>query len=207
MKNALKEIKFIKSKRQPPKLKRLLTKSSFTSTQPNQSNFKVTKCGRNNCSLYQHIIESNSYDINRKRFFVNQSKWCDYQNVLYVVTCNGCRQHVQSTLVISNSKGLSETLRDIRTSIYQSCTSEENNKSNNYINKWICNLTPDVRDILKMLWKRGKIAPYEQFLLFFTIFCYLYFGFNVKTGTRISLRDKLLFDISEVEITRVDCIT
>ena len=41
--------------------------------------------------------------------------------------------HVQSTLVISNSKGLSETLRDIRTSTYQSCRSEENNKSNNHI--------------------------------------------------------------------------
>ena len=40
---------------------------------------------------------------------------------------------VQSTLVISNSKGLSGTLRDIRTSKYQGCNSEENNKSNNHI--------------------------------------------------------------------------
>ena len=30
--------------------------------------------------------------------------------------------------------------------------------------------------------------------------------FHVKTGTRISLRYKRLFEISEVEITRVDCI-
>ena len=36
-----------------------------------------------------------------------------------------------------------------------SCRSEENNRSN----KWICNLTPEVRDILKILWKRGEIAP------------------------------------------------
>ena len=40
---------------------------------------------------------------------------------------------VQSTLVISNSKGLTETLRDIRTSTYQSLKSEENNKLNNHI--------------------------------------------------------------------------
>ena len=40
---------------------------------------------------------------------------------------------VQSTLVISNSKGLSETLRGIRTSTYQSWESEENNKLNNHI--------------------------------------------------------------------------
>ena len=40
---------------------------------------------------------------------------------------------IQSTLVISNSKGLSGVLRDIRTSKYQSCRSEEYNKSNNHI--------------------------------------------------------------------------
>ena len=26
-------------------------------------------------------------------------------------------------------------------------------------NKYMCNLTPEVRDILKILWKRGEIAP------------------------------------------------
>ena len=40
---------------------------------------------------------------------------------------------IQSTLVISNSKGLTEILRDIRTSTYQSWESEENNKLNNHI--------------------------------------------------------------------------
>ena len=41
--------------------------------------------------------------------------------------------NIQSTLVISNSKGLTEILRDIRTSTYQSWESEENNKLNNHI--------------------------------------------------------------------------
>ena len=40
---------------------------------------------------------------------------------------------VQSTLVISKSKELSEILRDIRTSTYQICKTEEKNKSNNHI--------------------------------------------------------------------------
>ena len=40
---------------------------------------------------------------------------------------------LQSTLIISNSKGLSETLRDICTSKYQSWESEENNKLNDHI--------------------------------------------------------------------------
>ena len=59
--------------------------------------------------------------------------------------------------------------------------------------------------MLKILWKRGKIAPEEQFLPLSTIFYYLMLDFYVKTGIRFSLRDKRLFEITEVEITRVDC--
>ena len=96
--------------------------------------------------------------------------------------------HLYRTLVISNSKGLSEILRNIRTSKYQSCEVRKPINRTTTFNKWICNLLQ------------------EQFLLFSTIFCYVFLDFHVKTGTRISLRDKRLFEISEVEITRVDCI-
>ena len=50
-------------------------------------------------------------------------------------------------------------------------------------------------------------CPKEHFFLFSTIICYLLLYFHVKTGTRFSFRDKWLFEISEVEITRVDCIS
>ena len=46
----------------------------------------------------------------------------------------------------------------------------------------------------------GAISP-----LFYTSF-YLLLDFHVKAGTRFSLPDKWLFEISEVEITRVNCI-
>ena len=59
--------------------------------------------------------------------------------------------------------------------------------------------------MLKILWKRGEIAHYEQFLLLSTIFCYLLLDFYIKTGTRFSLRDKRLLEITEFEITRVYC--
>ena len=52
----------------------------------------------------------------------------------------------------------------------------------------------------------GEIAPEEQFLPLSTIFYYLMLDFYVKTGIRFSLRDKGLFEITEIEITRVDCI-
>ena len=54
--------------------------------------------------------------------------------------------------------------------------------------------------MLKILCKRGEIAPEEQFLLLSTIFCYLMLDLYVKSGIRFSLRDKRL-----LEITRVDC--
>ena len=60
--------------------------------------------------------------------------------------------------------------------------------------------------MLKIFWKRGEIAPEEQFLLFFTIFYNLILDFCVITRTRFFLRDKRLFEITEVEITRVDCM-
>ena len=60
--------------------------------------------------------------------------------------------------------------------------------------------------MLKILWKRGEIAPEEQFLLLSTIICYLILVFYVKTGIQFSLRDKRLFETTEVEITRVDYI-
>ena len=66
---------------------------------------------------------------------------------------------IQSTLVISNSRGLSEILRDIRTSTYQICRIEEKLIRLTTFNKYMCNLTPEVRDILEILWKRGEIAP------------------------------------------------
>ena len=59
--------------------------------------------------------------------------------------------------------------------------------------------------MLKILWKRGEIAPEEQFLLLSTIFFYLILDFDVKTRIRFSLPDKRIFEITEVEITRVDC--
>ena len=60
--------------------------------------------------------------------------------------------------------------------------------------------------MLKILWEMGEIAPEEQFLPLSTIFYNLMLDFYVKTGIRYSLRDKRLFEITEVEITRVDCI-
>ena len=66
---------------------------------------------------------------------------------------------IQLNLVILNSKGLSEILQDIRTSTYQICRIEEKLIWLTTFNKYMCNWTVEFRDILKILWKRGEIAP------------------------------------------------
>ena len=55
--------------------------------------------------------------------------------------------YLQSTLVISKSKGPSETLRDIRISTYQMCRTEENTNRITKFHKLTCNLIPLVRNI------------------------------------------------------------
>ena len=84
-------------------------------------------------------------------------------------------KQVQSTLVISNSKGLCKILRDIRTSTYQICRIEEKLIRLTTFNKYMCNWTLDVRDVLKILWKSGEIALSP---LFHNIF-YLLLDFHV----------------------------
>ena len=59
----------------------------------------------------------------------------------------------------------------------------------------ISGLYETLRDI--RTWKRGEIAP-NMLLPVGRSLC--------VSGTRFSIRDKRLFEISEVEITRVDCI-
>ena len=63
------------------------------------------------------------------------------------IFCRMVYFNTQSTLVVSKSKGLSEVLRDIRTSIFQICRIEENTNRRTKFNKKMYNLTSLVRNI------------------------------------------------------------
>ena len=78
-------------------------------------------------------------------------------------------------------KDFLKMLWDIRTSTYQIGRIEEKINRTARFDKWICNLTSEVRDIMKILWN------------FPTMFCYLLLDFHFKTGTRFSLWDKRFF--------------
>ena len=54
--------------------------------------------------------------------------------------------------------------------------------------------------------KEEKLLIMSNFSSYPQIFCYQLLDCHVKTGTRFLPRDKRLFEITEVEITRADCI-
>ena len=76
MREALAKSKIIKSKRQPPNLKKLPTKAKFEE-QRSWTKHKVFKCNRANCDLCGHLAEGNSYDFKGKIFDVNENMSCD----------------------------------------------------------------------------------------------------------------------------------
>ena len=86
------------------------------------------------------------------------------------------------TLIISKLKGPSETLGDIQISVLQHIRFSELRKIQiarpNFTNEYVLD-SFSWKNILKILWERGKIAPGEQFLLLPTIFCYLMLDFYV----------------------------
>ena len=94
---------------------------------------------------------------------------------LFTARKNLCPIHLQSTLVISNSKGLSKILRDIRTSTYQICRLEEKINRTTAFNKCRCNWTLEVRYICwKYCGKEEKLLLWSNFSSFpqYFVTCY-----------------------------------
>ena len=82
----------VPSRRQPPNLKLLLTKSNFTlkTKQP-----EVTKCNdtRHNCQCCDNIIEGTNIEMeNGDLFEIQESMNCKTENVVYVMFCMGCQK-------------------------------------------------------------------------------------------------------------------
>ena len=114
-------------------------------------------------TILQNILSSISFRLNRCVSWISSALFYNFFNCTGRSKRrwrkkNGSIFYVQSTLVISNSKGLSETLRDIRTSTYKIFRIEEKVIRTTTFNKYICNWTLDVTDISKILWKREEIS-------------------------------------------------
>lgn len=86
----LDSVKMINSKRQPPNLKKLLTRAKFETRTPT-----VTRCPDKRCGTCDYLITGESYTFKGSAtpFRVKMSMNCGTQNVLYVLECQGCMEN------------------------------------------------------------------------------------------------------------------
>ncbi len=92
--NCLKKTQLIHSKRQPPNLKRLLTRTN-TFEKPLKD---VRACGEKKCALCRHghenIAEGDKWTLkNGKIIKPNKQITCKSKNLVYCVSCPHCNEH------------------------------------------------------------------------------------------------------------------
>ena len=92
MKKVLASTKYITSKRQPQNLRRILTKACFKSATNSEGGSK--KCGDKRCGTCPHIQETEWINITTtgQKFKIKTPMNCKSKNVLYIITCKGCRE-------------------------------------------------------------------------------------------------------------------
>ena len=92
MKAVMEKNTLVPSRRQPPNLKLLLTKSNFSMT---ISDPEVKKCNdtRHNCQCCENIIEGTNIEMeNGDLFVIQESMTCKTENIVYVMFCMGCQK-------------------------------------------------------------------------------------------------------------------
>lgn len=80
----------INSRRQPPNLKKLLTKAKFDTSNP-----AVNKCSDNRCGTCPLLITGETFLFkgSTQPFRVKHSMNCGTENLLYVIQCQGCMEN------------------------------------------------------------------------------------------------------------------
>ncbi len=89
MKRVMSNVKLIKSTRQPPNLKQLLTTDSCR----NKGSYRVSKCGNTRCLICQDNLITGSeflFPNSNKPFKFNANMDCNTKNCVYVMKCMGC---------------------------------------------------------------------------------------------------------------------
>nr|XP_034325343.1 uncharacterized protein LOC117689218 [Crassostrea gigas] len=87
----IKQSDLLHSQRQPPNLKKILTRAKFHST---PEKYVVSKCGDSRCGTCPYLKTGDSISFKcGKTFYVNENMSCKSKNLLYCITCNHCGEH------------------------------------------------------------------------------------------------------------------
>ena len=118
LEKVLNTTKIIKSKRQPPNLKAILTHAKFTTKSIAGGS---SKCGDKRCGTCPHIQETFNITITStgERFRIKQLMNCKNKNVLYIITCNNCRERYVGKTKTMLSKRVNVHRQHIRHESYR----------------------------------------------------------------------------------------
>ena len=101
LKNPIKRMKLINSKRQPSNLKRILTRARFVLKNSNPNDPKVTKCTNTSCGTcpyLQHNVNGIKFNHSGVHFKIKTKMTCEVKDVIYIVTCSGYgKQYIGET--------------------------------------------------------------------------------------------------------------
>ena len=90
-----KNVKVIKSERQPSNLKSLLVHSSIAKTKTKTG---TNKCSKKKCGTCKYLCETKTTNFHRangkfKTFKIKKHFECSSRNLIYKITCNGCKEY------------------------------------------------------------------------------------------------------------------
>lgn len=87
----IKQSDLLHSQRQPPNLKKILTRAKFHST---PEKYVVSKCGDSRCGTCPYLKTGDSISFKcGQTLYVNENMSCKSKNLLYCITCNHCGEH------------------------------------------------------------------------------------------------------------------
>ena len=101
MKQIIAKSKIIKSQRQAPNLKNILTSAKFSKK---DNNYGSKKCGDPRCGTCPHFVETDQVNFNNSpdTFKIKGNLSCKSEYVLYVITCVNCKkQYIGKTNKLS----------------------------------------------------------------------------------------------------------
>ena len=110
MKRIMDDVTVVPSKRQPPNLKALLTKSNYSTTEKTGG---VKKCGKN-CATCPYLMEGEVIQMeNQLVFHIQENLTCQSRNVIYVMFCSGC----DATYIGETGQSFNKRMNSHRSSI------------------------------------------------------------------------------------------
>ena len=142
MNKVLNKTSIVNSKRQPPNLKRILTKAKFSS---NIEEGGSSKCNDKRCGTCPIIQETKFINITAtgEKFTIKRPMNCKSKNVLYIITCKTCKEQYTGKTNTTLSKRMTVHRQQIKHKEYRKLGLSKHHDE--------CNQSSDIKDMFDVV--------------------------------------------------------